>query len=70
MGMKTQFRQSIKLSTPTFPVPGGPYNRTPDRLSNLEQYTSYRHKVALVELISLDLGIKKSVIDDKIYFFR
>ena len=39
MGMKTQFRQSIKLSTPTFPMRGGSYSRTPDHFDNLEQYT-------------------------------
>ena len=35
--MKTQVRQGTKHTKPTFPVPGGPYNRTPDRFGNLEE---------------------------------
>jgi hypothetical protein len=35
--MKTQFREGIKPIRPTFPVPGGPYNRTPDLFGNLEE---------------------------------
>jgi hypothetical protein len=34
---KNQFNLSTKPFKPTFPVPGGPYSRTPDRLRNLEE---------------------------------
>jgi hypothetical protein len=36
-GHENSIQQDIKPTRPTFPVPGGPYNRTPDLFGNLEE---------------------------------